>query len=251
MGAGAAAILTRLGALAAGAGALLFAVLALLVLAPPAGLERAAARIIAGDRYKAEDIDRLAAATDPSAPLVRAASLRAAAILSLRRAENAIAEGRRTDIDESLAALARLAPSALSAAPADAFLWLALFWRHNVAEGFAAENLPRLAMSYATGPNEGWVGVKRSAAALAAWERLTPELQDRAAGEFVGLVRSRFWEMADILMGPGWAARDALLPKLAQVDESERKIFARTLYRAGGYVDVPGIDRSGGRPWAR
>jgi hypothetical protein len=246
---GAAAILARLGALCAGAGALVFAVLVLYVLAPPAGLERAAARIIAGDRYKAEDIDRLAAAIDPAAPLVRAASLRAAAILALRRAEDAIAEGRRIDIDDSLAALARLAPAALCAAPADAFLWLASFWRHNVAEGFAEASLPRLAMSYATGPNEGWIGVKRSAATLAVWERLPPELRERAVGEFAGLVQSRFREMAEILIGPGWMARDVLLRRLAPITDSIRKAFARALYKFGADVDVPGVDKSRERPW--
>ena len=242
--------LLRLGQFVVGAGACLYATLVFAVWTPTAEIERAASRILMGDRYKTEDVERHIAAV-AAGTLVRASSQRAVAILALRRAETSIDEGRRTDIDADFAALARLAPAALLRAPSDSFLWLALFWRNNVVEGFAPDRLRLLAMSYATGPSEGWVGAKRSAVALAAYERLTPELQERVASEFAGLVRSRFPEAPGILLGPGWAVRGALLPRLAAVEEPERKAFARALYRAGVDVDVPGIDPPDSRPWSR
>jgi hypothetical protein len=143
-------------------------------------------------------------------------------------------------------------PTALAAGPTDAFLWLALFWSSNASDGFQEARLPLLAMSYASGPNEGWVGVKRSAITLAIWERLTPALREAAAGEFAGLVQARrFREMPEIFQGPGWAARDVLLPRLAQVDEPTRRAFWRALYRAGIDVDVPGVAHPDDRPWSR
>ncbi|MDQ2082041.1 hypothetical protein RA307_17775 [Xanthobacteraceae bacterium Astr-EGSB] len=241
----------RLGVFVAGVGALLYAVLVLAVVPQPLALERASARIAMGDRYRAEELDRLSglAADLAAAPLMRATSLRAAALVALRQAETATDDGRRADIDTHMDALARRVPAALAAAPADPFLWLALFWRDNVAEGFQETRLPLLAMSYATGPYEGWVGVKRSVVTLALWGRLTPALQAAAAEEFVGLVQSRFREMPEILTGPGWEARHVLLPRMADLDQRLRREFARTLNRAGVDVKVPGIERPSIRPW--
>ena len=249
-----AAHLLRFGLVAAGAGALLHAALVLVVLPKPTSLDHAAARIVMGDRYRPEELDRYAPviAALELTPAVRATSLRSAVIVVLRQAETAIEDGRRADIDAHMDALGRLLPRALSGLPGDAFLWLALFWRDNLALGFDQARLPLLDMSYETGPNEGWLGVKRIVRSLALWEQLTPALKTAVAREFVGLVKARFFRaMPDIFTGPGWAARDALLPGLAQIDEPTRRAFARALNQRGVNVDVPGIEQPDARPWSR
>lgn len=243
----------RIALILLGLSSLAWAGVVLLAWPQPAAVEQSAARIVRGDRYKPEDLDRLAPllAGIEAAPWSRAASVRAAAIVELRRAESALTDGRREDIDRHLGTLERLIPRALDAAPSDAFLWLALFWRDNLALGVDPARLAVLDMSYRTGPNEGWVGVRRSPVSLALFRLMPPALRERAITEFAGLVQSRFAEMPDILGGPGWAARDALLPRLARVDEPQRRTFARALYRAGIDVNVPGIDRPDDRPWSR
>jgi hypothetical protein len=216
-------------------------------------LDRIAARIIGGEQYEAEELDQLGPALDAvsAARWSRAASLRAAAIIELRQAETAIAAGRRDVIDDRMNALGRALHRALTVAPSDPFLWLVLFWQQTTVDGFDAKRLPLLAASYRLGPNEGWIGVRRSALALALFSRLPPDLAERVVAEFVGLVNSGFPEMAQILVGPGWGARDILLPRLAAADKVRRKAFSRAVYRHGYDVTVPGIDRPDDRPWSR
>ena len=246
------AIAIRLGFLAAGSAAALFAALALVTWPQPTPIERAAARIVMGDRYKPEDLERLVNPDElAEMPFVRATSLRAAAIIVLRQAEEAISEGRRTDIDRHVDALQRLLRRTLASGPTDSFLWLAAYWRETFSGGDEPVRLPMLAMSYRTGPREGWVAVRRSPWALGLYARLGPDLQESAVAEFVGLVQSRFSETVSILSGPGWSVRDVLVPRLAAVDEPQRKIFARALYQQGLDVDIPGINRPADRPWSR
>jgi len=245
--------LLRFGLLVAGAGAVLYAAFVLVGFPQSSVVERAASRILAGDDYKDETLERLdpLIAAIEAAPVVRAASLRAAAVVTLRKAETAIQNGRRADIDIHMDTLAHMLPHALATMPGESFLWLALFWRDNTALGFNLVRLRILAMSYLTGRNEGWVAVKRSVIALALWPHLSPVLQEAAAGEFAGLVQSRFRQVVDILLGPGLAARAVLLSRLADIDERERKSFAQALYRAGVDLAVPGVDRPDARPWSK
>jgi hypothetical protein len=242
----------RLGLLVAGSAALVFATLVLVVSPQPVALERAAVRIVMGDRYKAEELDRFVGADELAfQPLVRAASLRSAAVVALRQAEESIANGQRTDIDRHMDALERGLRHALTIGPADTFLWLALFWRETFAGGFEPTRLSMLEMSYRTGPREGWVAVRRNAWTLGLYSRLGSDLQEAAAAEFIGLVASRFMETVSILTGPGWSVHDVLIPRLAMVDELQRKAFARALYQQGYDVQIPGIVRPDDRPWSR
>jgi hypothetical protein len=222
--------------------------------ADPSVIERMATRIVRGDAYKAADLDRISLASLGSLEArywPRARALRAATIIVLRRTEEAVYDARPTDIDAGMEALQRVLLRALSATPADSFLWLALFWRNNWADGFAPSNVGRLMMSYETGPNEGWIAQRRSPVALALYSQLNPKLRDAAATEFAGLVQSYFKQTVAILLGPGWAARDDLLPRLAAVGELQRNVFARELYHAGADVVVPGVTLPVGRPWSR
>ena len=246
------AFVMRLGLLAAGSAALVFAALVFVVWPQSVTLERAAGRIVMGDRYRPEELDRLPGADELAVqPLVRASSLRSAAIVALRQTEETIANGLRTDIDRQIEMLRRSLQHALAVGPADPFLWLTLFWQESFIGGSESTRLSMLEMSYRTGPREGWVAVRRSPWTLGLYSRLRPDLQEIATTEFVGLVASRFNEAASILTGPGWSIRDILVPRLAKVDELQRKALARVLYQGGYDVQVPGVDRPDDRPWSR
>src|SRR6185312_11066251 len=134
--------------------------------------------------------DLAARLTAPDAAPLTSRTLGRAAIVHLRQAELAFATDNRRAIDARLATLSGAIDDALANAPSDPFLWLVRFWLDNTRNGFDASHLRELRMSYALGPNEGWIAVKRSRLALAAFPGLTPTLADSAVAEFSGLVRS-------------------------------------------------------------
>jgi hypothetical protein len=138
----------------------------------------------------------------------------------------------------------------LASAPADPFLWTVLFWLENTQKGFKRDRLEYLQMSYLLGPNEGWIGVKRSRFAFALFRSLPPDLAEKTVREFARLVGSNYHsQAADILGGPGWPIRSILLAGLKDVDEESLQVFSKTLYRRGYNLQVPGVDRPEWRPW--
>jgi hypothetical protein len=217
-----------------------------------APLEQISAGII--DRY-AYKPQALAAFT----PLVEAAehdpycqpeAMLGAAVVRLRLAEDAIGRGARDAIDADLQALDRTTRQALSCSPADPFLWMTLSWLDGAREGFKTDQLQFLRLSYATGPNEGWVAVRRNRFALSMFERLPADLADLSLSEFARMLESGiFEETIAIFTGPGWSVRDKLLPRLAGVQERYRDAFAKALNRLGYDVTIPGITRAEFRPW--
>jgi hypothetical protein len=105
-------------------------------------------------------------------------------------------------------------------------------------------------MSYALGPEEGWIAEKRNRLALALFEELPPELKAAAVREFSGLVNTgRYGEAADILTGSAWRIRQLLLSSLNSVQERHRQALASILYRRGYDLTVPGIRQPDPRPW--
>lgn len=117
--------------------------------------------------------------------------------------------------------------------------------------GFKADWLEYLERSYQLGPNEGWIALRRNGLALAIFSRLPPELAEKAAAEFVGLVRSGYLDAAPILVGPAWAVRDQLLPRLAGLPPSKLKELVTAVSQLGREVVVPGVKPREPRPWDR
>ena len=62
----------------------------------------------------------------------------------------------------SMAAANAMIRKSLSWAPADLFLWFALFWLENMQFGFRDESIRYLEQSYELGPSEGWIALKRN-----------------------------------------------------------------------------------------
>ncbi|HWM46420.1 MAG TPA: hypothetical protein VNR11_05840 [Xanthobacteraceae bacterium] len=223
-----------------------------LVVAPqPTIVATAASKILRGNSFAQDDLRGigLAAAALDTVPVTRPSAFRDRVVVELRRAELALADGARTKIDTRFDTLHVALRDALTMTPADPFLWLALAWHTAVTGGLDGKMLGYLALSYQLGPNEGWIAVRRNPLALAIFPRLPPELAKRALGEFARLVESRFDETPRILLGPGWAQRDRLLPQLATASDGSRRWFARALHRLGADVAVPGVPARDARPW--
>jgi hypothetical protein len=238
---------------------LIFTVLALaamswgafaLVISRQAGpLERVAKRIIIGEPFNAEALALLqpAMAAIEANELCHPAALRAVAIIRLRRLETAAAAA----VDEEPALFRQSARHSLSCTPADPYLWLVMYGTESSQSGLGERPLQYLRMSYQTGPNEGWVALKRNRLALAAFAHLPRDVAEMAIGEFVSLLATRraFRESVDTMQGLGRPVRDLIVPRLATLPIDIRQDFSNWLYRAGLEVEIPGIARREPRPW--
>jgi hypothetical protein len=245
-------ILARLFMLAVGVAAIAWTIAVMPKFRASAPIAEVAARIIAGETYKPDVLQALVAGLDRSgAPALRSSVLSKVAIIRLRQAENAIANDDRQLVDARFMALSRAIDEALMNAPYDPFLWLVLFSLDNTRSSFSPAHMRYLQMSYALGPNEGWIAVKRSRIALGIFSALPPDVAEAAISEFVGLVRSHFSrEAADIAAGPARPIRALLFARLREIKEADRRAFAKLLDdRDLDDIPVPGVAPPPQRPW--
>ena len=224
---------------------------AMAVFSQQVAIERVAAHVINGDPFKSEVLATLMPQVEAAerAERCRPAGIHSAAIIRARIAEQALSDGG-SDIDTSLLALRDSIHRSLACSPADPFLWFVLYWVETNRNGFHADYLSYLRLSYQLGPDESWIALKRNRYALAVFQRLPPDLAQRAITEFAKLLDTGFYEeTVAIFTGPGWPERALLLPGLKDVAERHRQAFAKALYKLGYDVDVPGIVRPDPRPW--
>ncbi|RTM05642.1 MAG: hypothetical protein EKK33_33770 [Bradyrhizobiaceae bacterium] len=206
--------------------------------------------VISGERY---DTKMLADALNHANLIISdsciTTGLRSVAFIRLRLVEDAIGEADRRSLDDRLDAFKAAALRSLSCAPADPFLWFALYWVEVTQRGFAPELLVYLQKSYQLGPFEGWIQVKRNRFALAVYDKLPEDLARQVVLEFKTLVNSGFTaDAASILVGPGWNIRSKLLAPLDDVKMRYRRELFKEVRRAGYEVAIPGVDTEV-RPW--
>ena len=237
------AILSRIFVIIFGCMSVIWGLMTLPFISRQASIERTANRIISGERYKTETLLGQMPIVEAAEKMQRCypRAYQSAAIIRARIVEQGSAgEAGKSintkELDESIR-------GSLSCSPSDPFLWLALYWVGVTYNGFDPGDLKYLRMSYQLGPNEGWIAVKRNFLAFANFERLPTDLADEVVNEFLRLLRSYqfFDEAADILVGPGWRVRDQVLPRLIELPERVRKIFAQVLQSKGHDVTIPGI----------
>jgi hypothetical protein len=216
-------------------------------------IERTAGAIIDGNTFKSGSLESLLPAVDQIEQFsyCRPEAVRAAAIIRLRLAEEAIASAERDAIDTRLRSLHDTVVKSLACAPSDPFLWMILTWLDQTHEGFQPRQLTYLRLSYQLGPYEGWIADRRNRLALSMFWRLPTDLTEDVVREFAAMVNSQFYDATiAILTGPGWSVRDRLLAGLKDSDLRRREEFAKELYSAGYDLAVPGVaparDR---RPW--
>lgn len=216
-----------------------------------ARLDNTADRIIDGEEFKRGILQTLLADADSAERAwTRPEALRSTAIIRLRLAEDASGpenSGPHGPIIDQLGASVR---RSLSAAPADPFLWLALFWSKTMKGDRSKEDFAYLRMSYHVGPHEGWVARQRNYTAFAHFSELPPDVAEAAVTEFKDLVASAYYESAvEILVGPGWPARDLLLRRLEEAPVEARRQFSHSADQLGFTIEVPDVDRTDLRPW--
>jgi hypothetical protein len=206
-------------------------------------IEQMATRIIAGDTFKIETLTQQLPTIDSikRSAYCHPAALRSAAIIRLRMVEVAVSAKDRPH-GEDLKSLGDVIRSSLSCAPADPFLWLALYWVEVTENGTKPDYLNYLRLSYQLGPHEGWIVLKRNPLAFGTFQQLPPDLRENVIDEFVAMVRdNKFSEKAgETFIGPAWPERELILSHLNRLSDSERQGFADALYRRG-YTNVPGI----------
>jgi hypothetical protein len=217
--------------------------------APMAPIAR---KIIGGEQYRttflADFADQAQASLrqDICEPVAR----RTLAIVRLRFAEEALAEGVAISITRTEADLEAALLGALDCAPRDPLTWLALFWLQNNTRGLQQDNFKALRLSYRFGPNEGWLALRRSRFALAVYPALPEDLKRQAIAEFVQLVRSNFIpDAAEIVLGPGRPIGNLLLSRLEGIDIVKLRYLARLLESRDFEAKIPGVDLA--HPWER
>ena len=214
-------------------------------------IERIARQIIAGDQFKIETLIKhvpILTAAEISTNC-RPATVRSAAVIPTPHGRASDCRGRFGSFQRPNGCAAQPIRVSLSCSPADAFLWIVLFWVEAARVGVEPDDLKYLRMSYRLGPNEGWIAWKRNPFAFSIFEELPADLREAAIREFVGLVQSGFIDPAvDILTGPAWQVRDLILPRLAAVTHRRREEFSRELLRRGHEIPIPGIAAPTARP---
>lgn len=140
---------------------------------------------------------------------------------------------------------------ALYCAPADAFAWLTLCSLDIAKHGFQRDSSNYLRMSYATGPNEGWIALWRSRLAMPLFEQLPADLSEDAIEEFVRLVNTGglYAQAAAIFASAAPAVQSRIVAQLKSVKAIHRQLFVQALHERGLDIEIPGVDGAAARPW--
>lgn len=215
-------------------------------------LNRMASDLLRGGAFKLPVLSKEAEQIGPArgSAFCDPAALHSVVVIRVAILQNAIAGADRASVDAASASLYNSAKTALACSPADPFTWLTLFWLDAAKSGLTPENMSYLRLSYALGPNEGWIALWRVQLALPMLERLPGDLSSDAISEFIKLVDTQalYRETSAIFVSLGPAVRSRIVEQLKTADPLPRRVFARTLYDHGVDVDIPGVDPPT-RPW--
>lgn len=211
----------------------------------------ATARIVADERFKPGTlVDVLRGISiESSATPLRSELLRTAALVRLRLAEDAMARKSTEEANNDVTMAENSVKAALAISPGDSFLWLMLYSTETNRNGFASQYIRYLDRSYAAGPREGWISIRRNRLALAIFPMLGSGTSLAAISEFAEMVDADFIEdTAQSLMGVGWQNREQLLSALGAVDAVSRQRLYKRLVADGIKLTIPGVPADD-RPW--
>jgi hypothetical protein len=207
---------------------------------------------LSGEKFNAAQLSAMKRQLNvaPARPL-QASALSSAVIIRLLLLQDQLKAGNRQPPASDLVELQMVVSAALAQSPTSSFMWLTDLWLNRLRGEPADGDLNLLRMSYWSGPNEAWIAVRRNPLALGIFPSLPGELAEQALSEFVRLVRSGLYtDASNILAGPGWTIHEQLLGRLVQVDEADRRRFAKALASKDlEGVTVPGVDERPSRPF--
>lgn len=215
-------------------------------------LNRVASQVRQGHLFKGQallgEASRVEAVEQKS--FCNPAELRNLVVLHVAILNGASAVADRMPLDAEQAAVDAAAREALSCEPSNSFAWLVLFWIDASKYGVNTKNVRYLHMSYALGPNEGWIALWRNRLAIAVFQQLPSELEDMAVVEFVKLVETggMYAEAASVYGSAASEVQSRIIAQLKTAKATPRQVFAATLYDKGFDVDIPGFEKPV-RPW--
>ena len=207
-----------------------------------------AQRILSGEKFNANQLgvvkDQVAGAR------LEGSVLSSFAVIRLELFEHELKAGGGQPPAMDIADLRAVVSGALAQNPTNSFMWLIGYWLDGLYSDERKSDLNLLRMSYWFGPNEAWIAAKRNPLSMRIISSLPAELAEQAILDFVGLINARLYsEAANILVGPGWVIRERLLSRLVDVDEENRRLFARALASKDVEgITVPGLSE---RPFRR
>jgi hypothetical protein len=214
-------------------------------------VERAASEILKGRDLQSRALLNLLAHSDGmlDRPICSPSGLRASATLRVALVKYETADGK-APTDDAYFELYHSVQAALRCSPSDAFMWVLLFWLDASRDGVTPKNSEFLQMSYASGPNEGWIGFWRVQVALPLLDRLSNRLSENAIDDFIKLLNTRilYNDLAAIVASETPGIRTRILASLKETDPVIRQSFAAALRAKGVDVAIPGV-QAPDRPW--
>lgn len=217
----------------------------------PNDLQSVARKIVNGESFAASTLAQLTAgAAIPDGCDV--GQLRDLLVLEAQMTDTTLVGDDLEAGDAAVRHLADRARQLLTCSPREAIGWLMLYWTQTRLFGLGPLAFDYLHRSYASGPNEAWVAVRRSPMAIGIFSRLPAALQEAALREFRGLVSIRIFEgPATTLAAAAPDIRARLYAAVADLPLSIRINFAFVLRRMDlptGALDLP---QEPARPWRR
>jgi hypothetical protein len=247
-------VLARIFVLTLGLGAVTWGGLVLPVFRQETPVNRVASELLKGRSFK---LDTLVAEVQKASQLpsefCNPAELRSSVVLRRAILNDVAASGQVSPSNSAATALDTSTRSAVACSPADSFIWLTMFWLDAAKHGLTLENERYLRMSYARGPNEGWIAYWRVQLALAEFANLPEDLLKDVLEDFVKLINTQvlYQETAEIFVRAPTSARSRIIDSLRNADAIPREAFAKVLSDRGLDVSIPATKSPELRPWRR
>ncbi len=162
------------------------------------------------------------------------AELRGRMLIATRLAELALNAGETHLFLRRFGAARNLASRLLACQPYDPLAWFALYWSSGHLEGFGGRVFDRLAMSYRTGPLEGWISFRRNPQAASVIAELPAVIRQQVVDEWRHLaVAWHFMPAAASLQRAMPRDRELFLAERVRIPDTAWLGFARYLERNG------------------
>lgn len=209
------------------------------------------ARIMADQRFRpgalADVLDQMR--HEPTRAVVQSAFVRAEALIGFSVADAIRARGSPDAADDEIMVAEGTIRKSLAACPRDSVLWMMLYFSSLLRAGLTPQSLNYLNESYVTGPNEGWISLRRNRLALSIFTSLNELQKELVTAEFARLVDADFLDEAGSnLTSVGFNYRDELLSALISVDIASRQGLSKWLSNNGYKMKIPGVNVED-RPW--
>jgi hypothetical protein len=174
-------------------------------------------------------------------------------ILRLSILEEAVTQHVEPLVGSARTPLYEAIRDSLACAPADPVVWLTLFWLSVRGHDVQPRNIGYLRLSYAFGPNEGWISLWRNRLAMTLFERLPADVADHALDEFVKLVGTGrlYSETVAIFASVSPVIQSRIVRQLKNSSAVSREVLASLLYDRGIEIKIPNTTNPTLEPWDR